>query len=205
LDIADVSGKGLEAAIYAAKCKFMLRGTAFESPGSPSAAFSKLNDLLCYYDDNLFFVTAFYAVIDTTSWQMTYVNAGHPPPVLMTHGGKMQTMLYKTGAPLGFESGLHYSEKTVSFDPGCGVFLYTDGIIETRGKKPMLDIEGLQDLLFELAASEPQELAESVCESATAYSDGKLRDDAAVVTCIRAWGAEIISVSIEEQSAVASI
>jgi serine phosphatase RsbU (regulator of sigma subunit)/HAMP domain-containing protein len=180
--IADVSGKGLEAAMHTAMCKYMVRGFAYHLPNSPAEVLRMANDAICGYAESKFFVTMFYCVIDPAAGACVYANAGHPPGILITENGQQQTLLYQTGMPIGLETGRSYKEKTVRLTGDDTLILYTDGFIDARQGDETLGIEGLQGIVFAAAVErDPQTLVERLYTDTLLYAKDGVRDDMAVV------------------------
>ena len=133
LVIADVSGKGIPAAFYMAVARTLIQATALHEP-SPSACLEQVNRLLCRHDVPGMFVTVFYGVLDTESWEMTYANAGHPPPLVIDpisqREGLITALVGGEGTVLGIDEGQAYEEGSVGLNPGEGVYFFTDGLTE---------------------------------------------------------------------------
>lgn len=128
LVIADVSGKGVPAAFFMAIARTLLKsnGLFLRTPGATIAA---LNEQLCTENDQMMFVTVFYAVLQLSSGQLTYVNAGHNPPVLVQQG---KAQFFPRGRNMGLAvlEGQHYQEGSLQLSPGDSLLLYTDGVTE---------------------------------------------------------------------------
>ena len=100
---------------------------------------SRANRLICAESTLDYFVTVFYAGLDLKSGQMTYVNAGHPPPFWCRSGGKVGVLpLQNTGMALGIESNAAYAQCTIQLDPGDFILGYTDGVTEACNKNQEL-------------------------------------------------------------------
>jgi len=179
--IADVSGKGLGAAMHTAMCKFMLRGFAYHLPDSPAKALGMVNDALRDYAGSRFFVTVFYGVIDPATGVLTYANAGHPPPIWVSEDGMRQTLLYQTGVPVGLDAGTRYEERSARLSDGDALVLYTDGLVDVRRGEDTLGIEGLQEILFAAKEQDPQAMVERLYTEALLYAKDGVQDDTVVV------------------------
>ena len=180
--IADVSGKGLEAAMQTAMCKYMLRGFAHHMPDSPAEVLRMVNEALCDYADSKFYITVFYCVLDIHAGKLTYANAGHPPPIWITESGEKHTLLYQTGMPVGLECEKRYQQRGVETSAGDILVMYTDGLMDARQGVNTLGIEGLQDILFSLDPQQSvQALVEQLYRQTLLYSRDGARDDMAVV------------------------
>jgi serine phosphatase RsbU (regulator of sigma subunit)/HAMP domain-containing protein len=185
--VADVSGKGLAAAVHTAMCKYMLRGFAYHWPDSPAHALELLNEAISGFAASRFYVTMFYCVIDPLSGKMTYANAGHPPAVWISDSGLRQVLLYQTGMPIGMDSDVRFHEKTVTLRTEDRLILYTDGIMDARQGAETLGIEGLQEILFAAADEhDPKALVEMLYTETLRYADDAVRDDIAIMA-VRAY------------------
>jgi len=146
ITIGDVSGKGAPAAILMANVQAAVRALA-ESGVPASQLVGRVNTLVHGYTADSVFVTFFYAVLDTRTQQITYVNAGHNPPCVLRAGGTRE-YLDKGGLVIGVMPGITYEEGTVSLGIGDDLVLYTDGVTEAmNGSEEMFGEERLEDLL----------------------------------------------------------
>ncbi len=160
--IGDVSGKGLQAAIHLAACKYMMKPLMFASPDDPAAVLSDLNSALNYYFEMSFFVTIFYGVIDPEEGVLEYANAGHVPGLLLTDGGKVHSSLGSTGIPAGSGYGCRYGSQRIRVSPRDILLLYTDGVIDAITEEGPLGIEGLHSMAFEAAATRASDLVDFI-------------------------------------------
>lgn len=132
LVIADVSGKGLPAALYMALSRTLIRTFAFRYEDEPEVVLSAANyRILADTDDDLF-VTAFYGVLDPSTGLLVYASAGHHAPCLVRADKKVAESLDSTGAPLGLISGASWDRATVEIRPGDALVLYTDGVTDAQ-------------------------------------------------------------------------
>jgi serine phosphatase RsbU (regulator of sigma subunit) len=127
--VGDVSGKGVSAALYAAKLMADLR---YVSAGltSPAAILTGVNDVLIRGDHEGMFVTAGLAVIDGRSGRLTVASAGHPLPFARDRAGQVATLGETGGSALGLKPGARFREHQYELDGGDVVTFYTDGVIE---------------------------------------------------------------------------
>lgn len=128
LVIADVSDKGVPAALYMALSKTLIRAAASEARG-PAEALRKANDLLVVDSSSGMFVTVFYGILDVQTGRFTYANAGHNPPVL-TDGKGEATLLSADGIILGVMEDIDLEEREITIDHGAVLLMYTDGITD---------------------------------------------------------------------------
>ena len=127
--IADVSGKGIPAALFMMVCRTLLKGIAI-GMGSPAEALTEANSLLHAENQASMFVTVFYGVFDPRTGALTYANAGHEPPVLRRTDGSTEALPFTGGIPLGIVDDMVFEERTSTLSPGDFAFLYTDGVTE---------------------------------------------------------------------------
>ena len=137
--VADVSGKGVPAALFMMRAKTTIKGIA--QTGKPLAdAVGEANDALCHDNGANMFVTAWIGEIDLDSGVVTYVNAGHNPPLVLSsgpvaEGGRARYLRSKPGLVLGAMPGVKYRSQTIVLEPGDAIYLYTDGITEQHNEK----------------------------------------------------------------------
>jgi serine phosphatase RsbU (regulator of sigma subunit) len=127
--IADVTGKGVPAALVMATTRSILRAlmTQVEDPGE---LLRTANDLLVDETPWHMFVTCFYGVLDPRTGRMRFANAGQNLPYRLTTRGPLA--LYATGMPLGLFPGAVYDEGEAVIEPGEGILLYSDGLVEAH-------------------------------------------------------------------------
>jgi len=130
LVIADVSGKGVPAALFMALSRTLIRVSATWK-SDPASAIKEANSLICRDSKASMFVTLFYLVIDALQRKITYVNAGHNPPLMLTGQDHSDiTLLKAEGIALGIIDGIDLDSVTVDLKKGDLVALYTDGVSE---------------------------------------------------------------------------
>lgn len=186
--IADVAGKGMGAALYMAVSRTLLRTHAVDFHTQPEMAFRAANRRILVDTHTDLFVTVFYGVLDPGSGRLTYCNAGHNPPfILSPHiGGPIQA-LSKTGLPLGiFEDG-RWEQRTVQLAPGDTLLLYTDGVTEAENASSAFF--GQERLLHVAQANlgrSAQAIQEAVLGEVHAFvGDAPQFDDIALMVLVR--------------------
>lgn len=134
--IADVSGKGVPAALFMTMTRGLLRALG-QKTKSPLQCFQQLNELILLENDSSMFVTAFYGIFHTDSGLVEYCNAGHNPPYLITAEGKLKQIGRCEGIALGVaKDNSFFEKKELTLHPGETLILYTDGVTEA------MDLEG---------------------------------------------------------------
>jgi HAMP domain-containing protein len=129
LVIADVSGKGVPAALFMALSRTLVRANVSDNL-SAAATIIKSNELISENDRSNMFVTLFYGVLDPVKRSLTYVSAGHNPPFVIRRGGQDIITLKARGVALGVMPDIELEEKEIILDSGDVVVLYTDGVTE---------------------------------------------------------------------------
>ena len=129
LFIADVADKGVPAALFMALTRTLVRAAVLETE-SPAEALRRVNDLLIPDTKQGMFVTAVYAVLDFEKNELTYVNAGHNPPILVKRDG-MTERLTRTGIALGAAEDARYEQRAIQLSSDDSVLFYTDGLTES--------------------------------------------------------------------------
>jgi sigma-B regulation protein RsbU (phosphoserine phosphatase) len=131
--VADVSGKGVAAALYMAMVRTLIRTYAFEHESAPAAVMSAANRRILSDTNDDSFVTAFYAVLDPATGALQYCNAGHNPPYLFrTQNGGTVEELRGTGIPLGMLEDAVWEGGEVTMLPGDRLLTYTDGATDAQ-------------------------------------------------------------------------
>jgi sigma-B regulation protein RsbU (phosphoserine phosphatase) len=143
--IADVSGKGVPAALFMVIAKTLLRNQSQEDTPL-NEVFSAVNNQLCENNDASMFVTVFACVLDLRTGRLCYANAGHNRPLISRSGGDYEFLELKRGLPLGVQEDFPYSFSEITLSEGDRLYLYTDGVNEAEnpqgeqfGNKRLLD------------------------------------------------------------------
>jgi len=129
LFIADVADKGVPAALFMALTRTLVRAAVLETE-SPAVALARVNELLIPDTRQGMFVTGVYAVLDTGSGELTYVNAGHNPPIWVKPDGSLEK-LTRTAIALGVSADHAVEQKTIELSTGDNILFYTDGLTES--------------------------------------------------------------------------
>lgn len=127
--IADVSGKGIPAAMFMMTAKTLIKSLV-ESGIEPSDAFTKANNKLCENNEAGMFVTAWLGILDLNTGVLKYVNAGHNPPLIKRNGGYFEYICSKPNFILAVMKNIKYKANEIQLSPEDEIFLYTDGVTE---------------------------------------------------------------------------
>ena len=127
--IADVSGKGIPAAIFMAVSRTLIRATGIRG-GSPSDCLAYSNKLLSSESVDCMFVTVFYGIYNIKTGEVTYCNAGHNPPYLLKSNGEVKALPLAKDPMVGAISDIEYHEESIQLEKGEMLILFTDGVTE---------------------------------------------------------------------------
>lgn len=160
--IADVSGKGVPAALFMMSAKIIISDFA-EAGKTPAEILTAANAKLRTNNPEKMFVTVWLGILEISTGKLTASNAGHEYPMLMQPGGKFELLKDKHGPMLCFMKKLRYKEYETELKPGARLFLYTDGIPEaTDSNEQMFGLDRLLVALNEKPDAPLKELLESV-------------------------------------------
>jgi len=127
--IADVSGKGVPAALFMSMAKIHIKNYASLGLPLDEVAF-RVNNQLCYKNEEGMFVTAFICVLNVETDEMQFINAGHNPPFLMKNGETFTMMKPKANLVFGMMEDIPYAVQSIQLSKGDVIYLYTDGMTE---------------------------------------------------------------------------
>ena len=127
--IADVSDKGVPAALFMAEARTMIRSRA-QTGEEPEQILYYVNDQLNKGNDRGFFVTVWMALLDLETGEGVAVNAGHEPPVICREGGDFELARYRHSLAVGMMKGMEFPQHTFRLGPGDKLFVFTDGVPE---------------------------------------------------------------------------
>lgn len=156
--IADVTDKGVPAALFMALSRTILRAVAF-SRDDPAQTLTRANQILSREARSDLFVTVFYSIWDPATEQFTYANAGHNPPILLKPNGEVE-VLVGNGIALGVLPDFQMESRSLNLKPGDTIILYTDGITEALNED--LDEFGMERLQLAALAVAQQPAADIV-------------------------------------------
>ena len=181
ITIADVSGKGVPAALFMVAAITNLRNFAAsqKNPDDLKGVIEKTNDRLCTNNDGELFVTAFSGVLDLTTGIFRYVNAGHNPPLIRRRGKSFEELPMELNFVLGGWEEWQYVQQEIQLEAGDMIFLYTDGVTEAADSAGKLySLERLQKFLNELGdKASVKEILSAVHESLQKFSGAAEQSD----------------------------
>ena len=182
--MADVSGKGVPAALFMVIGKTLIKDHT--QPGrNLGEVFTEVNDLLCESNSEGLFITAFEGVLNLETGEFVFVNAGHEPPFICKKGGKFETYAIQAGFVLAGLEGIKYQSGSMQLAPGDKVFQYTDGVTEAMNKENELyGMKRLTDVLCKNVDCSPTELLAAVKLDIDEFVNGSPQFDDITMLCL---------------------
>ncbi len=182
LAIADVSDKGVPAALFMMSSRTLLKGSAI-GIGEPGDVLKEVNELLHEDNDTGMFVTILYAVYNPFSGELKFANGGHNSPLIVHPDGSSSLLPLTGGIALGVAPDMPYQQQTLTLGPGDLVFLYTDGVTEAMNEEEEeYGVERLQGVFAASPPQDPHEAIEAVFDSVSDFAgDTPQSDD---ITCL---------------------
>ena len=162
LVMADVSGKGVPAALFMVVAKTLIKNRA-QMGGTPAEIMSYVNEQLCENNEAELFVTAWFAILDLSTGKGVSVNAGHEHPVIRRAEGQFELVVYRHNIALAALNGTKFKEHEFELYPGDSLFVYTDGVAEaTNTENQMFGTQRMLEALNQDAEAEPETLLRNV-------------------------------------------
>ena len=178
LVIADVSGKGVPAALFMMAAKIILKSSAMQGK-SPAEILTATNRAICENNPQDMFVTVWLGVLELSTGNLTAVNAGHEYPAVKRADGRFEVIKTKHSLFIGGMDDVTYKEYELDLKPGDKIFVYTDGLPEaTDSAGEMLGMDRMTDALNEYLDEKPRPLIEGMRESVNKFvKDAEQFDD----------------------------
>ena len=190
--IADVSGKGVPAALFMMRAKTTLKNLVLmaSNPDDFAAVMMLANQELCRENETMMFVTVFFAQIDLTTGELIYVNAGHNPPLVEEDGRFHYLVDAKKYVMLGVNEDVTYVARRVTLRPNDMLFLYTDGVTEATNRDKVLYTEArLQEALNRIGGdASVQEILAEVRKDIDAHAGGAEQSDDITMLGLKYFG-----------------
>ncbi len=186
--IADVSDKGVPAALFMMSSRTLLKGTAIGLE-QPNKVLDDVNDLLYEDNDAALFVTVIYAVYSPEDGVLTYSNGGHNPPLIVHSDGSSTLLPYIGGIALGIAPDMTFPQSTVNLAPGDTLILYTDGVTEAmNADQEEFGMERFQEVFKEAPPMSSQEANQAVFNAVHAFAGDTIQSDD--ITCLTLFRSE---------------
>lgn len=186
--IADVSGKGVSAALFMAVSRTLLEGLALQTDG-PAECIRSMNRLLTPRSLPNMFVTVFYGILDPATGTLEYCNAGHNTPFIIHSDGSTELLPNTNSIAVSLMRDFEYGGRTFTLQPGDSILLYTDGVTEAMNEdREEFTIERLQELLGEHPGLSAPALIRAVIRSVTEFTGGVAQSDDITLLALRYQG-----------------
>ena len=182
LAIADVSDKGVPAALFMMSSRTLLKGAAIGS-ADPGEAIREVNELLYDENESLMFVTVLYSIYDPASGILTYSSGGHDAPLLVRSDGTTTLLPLTGGVALGIAPDMKFISRTIQLEPGDSVVLYTDGVTEAmNGDGEQFGVQGMREVYAESPPKDSEKAAHAMFDAVKTFvGDTPQSDD---ITCL---------------------
>ena len=188
LIMADVSGKGVPAALFMMISKTIFQSIAMLGHG-PREICTKANEGIFPNNPEGMFVTAWAGILEISTGKLVAVNAGHEYPVIMRAGGRFELMKDPHGCAIGVFDDVEYEEYTLELQPGDKIFLYTDGVPEAcREDRKMLGTDRMVEILNEESEDDCRQVLEHMRRSVDAFVENAEQFDDITMMCLEYKG-----------------
>ncbi len=182
--VADVSGKGVPAALFMVIGKTLIKDHTV--PGADlETVFMEVNNILCESNSENMFITAFECVLDLVTGELRFINAGHETPFIYRKGGRFEEFRVKSGFVLAGMEDMVYKGGSLMLEPGDKLFQYTDGVTEaTNAENELYGMERLANILGEVGEKNPNEILPAVKADIDAFVKDAPQFDDITMLCL---------------------
>ena len=180
--VADVSGKGVPAALFMMSSRTLLKGAAI-GRSKPHEVLREVNQLLYENNETAMFVTVFFAVYDPKTGEMVYANGGHNPPIVVHADGSSTEIPHSSGIALGMVPDFDYEMSSIVLAPGDTAVLYTDGVTEAENaRQEQFGMERLRGVMAESPPADAHGANSTIFKAVRGFAgDAPQFDD---ITCL---------------------
>ncbi|MBN1404689.1 MAG: SpoIIE family protein phosphatase, partial [Opitutales bacterium] len=183
--IGDVSGKGVPASLLMAVGKTLLKST-IQAVRDPARAMTMVNDELSADNESCMFITAFCAILNLHTGQLTFANAGHNPPIIVSKDGTTRFIQRKPGPALGVMPAVRYVNKDMTLENDDMLLLYTDGVTEAMNdKSELFGEERMARIASDNAKASAQKLIKAMVDSISTHAHGVEQSDDITMLAVR--------------------
>ena len=190
LVMADVSGKGVPAALLMMVARVLIK-SGLQNGKGPAETLESVNNQLCEGNDAGFFVTVWVAVLELSTGRGVAANAGHEHPVLRRADGCYELVIYRHSMPVGTMEGLRFRQHEFQLQPGDSLFIYTDGVAEaTNGANELFGVEHTLGALNRDPDAPPEQVLANVTDGINRFVDGAEQFDDITMLSFRYRGPE---------------
>ena len=186
--MADVSGKGVPAALFMMMSKILIQNVTM-SGKTPAEALMTVNNLICANNREEMFVTVWLGIVDLESGLLTAANAGHEKPIIKSPDGDFEFFKDKHGFVIGGMEGLKYKDYEIQLEKGSKLFIYTDGVAEATNKNDELfGVERTVDALNKTGNESPEAIINNIKKSVDEFVGDAPQFDDLTMLCFEYIG-----------------
>ncbi len=186
--MADVSGKGIPAALFMMASKIILANNAMLGK-SPAQILADTNAAICSNNREEMFVTVWLGILEISTGIVKAANAGHEYPAIYNENEKFELYKDKHGFVIGAMEGVRYKEYELQLTPGASLFVYTDGVAEaTNEKNELFGTDRMLEALNKSSGAKPQEVLENVRCAVDGFVNGAEQFDDLTMLCMKYIG-----------------
>lgn len=188
LVMADVSGKGVPAALFMVIAKTLIKNRA-QMGGTPSEILSDVNDQLCEGNETDLFVTVWLAILEISTGKGIASNAGHEDPVIQRAGQSFELIKTKHSPAVAVMEGMQFREHEFELYPGDSLYIYTDGVPEaTNQKEEFFGANRMLEALNRSVGASPREILDTVKKEIESFAGGAPQFDDITMLCLQYKG-----------------
>ena len=188
LVMADVSGKGVPAALFMMIARVLIK-SHLQNGETPGEALENVNDQLCEGNETELFVTVWAAVLEISTGKGIAANAGHEHPALRRANGEYELVVYRHSPAVATMEGIPYKEHNFQMYPGDSLFVYTDGVAEaTSAEKELYGTERMLQALNRNPDASPEDTLNHVMDGINAFVAGAEQFDDITMMCLKYIG-----------------
>lgn len=188
--IADVTDKGVPAALFMALCRTIIRTVAFNRV-DPALVLDRANDIILNDTASDLFVTVFYAIYDPHDHTLTYANGGHNPPLLIGQDEQVR-LLKEHGLVLGVVGNLTFQSHQVTLKPGDVVVFYTDGVTEAVNETDAeFGLERLRRVVLQARQASAVKIVEAIMAAVQSHAGDTAQFDDSTLVVMKYLGEDI--------------
>ncbi len=185
LVMADVSGKGVPAALFMMVSRVLIK-SHLQNGESPGEALANVNEQLCESNEAQLFVTVWLAVLDIATGKGIAANAGHEHPALRRAGGRYELVTYRHSPAVAALEGVRFKEHEFQLNPGDCLFVYTDGVAEaTNAENELFGSERMLEALNRNPEAMPEEVLSNVMDGINSFVAGAEQFDDITMLCFK--------------------
>ena len=186
--MADVSGKGVPAALFMMACKIILQSVAMLG-GSPAQILTRTNEAICSNNKEEMFITVWLGILELSTGRLVAANAGHEYPVVMEPDGRFEVYRDKHGLVIGAMDGVKYREYELTLKPGAKLFVYTDGVPEAaNADNEMFGLDRMVKALNKVRNGTPEDILAGVSRDVNRFVMGAEQFDDITMLCMEYKG-----------------